>query len=87
MFFSFFQIVIFRVVRGVKEQKMSKMTKTFVCCTWYLWNHTWYDKMIISPGNFFFKIFIFWVVGVAGGVKGQKMAQNVENFSLLHLIF
>ena len=41
--------------------------------------------MIMSPGVFFnVKILIFQVVK---GLKGQKMAQNVENFCLSHLIF
>ena len=68
------------------------MTKNYVCCTWYLRNHTymivicstplWND---ISPGAFFyfFKILIFWVVRM---VKGQKMAQNDKKNCPSHFI-
>ena len=41
-------------------------------------------KMIISPGIFFnVKILIFQVVK---RLKGQKLAQNVEDFCLSHII-
>ena len=42
-------------------------------------------KMIVSPGVFFHvKILIFQGVK---GLKGQKMAENVEDFYMLYLIF
>ena len=43
MFFLFFKILIFWVLRRVKEQKMAWNDKNFVLCTLYLRNHTSYD--------------------------------------------
>ena len=88
MFFQLFKILIFRVVREVKWQKQSKMTKNSVRHASYLRNHTSYDchlwytcvcKMMIFPGGFFqfLKIFIFRVVR---GVKGQKIVQMTRNY-------
>ena len=41
--FHFFKILTFWVHRGLKEQKMSRMTKDYVCFSPYLRNHTSYD--------------------------------------------
>ena len=60
-FFFFFKILIFWVVRGVKEPEMTQNDKNFVYCAPYLRNHTMpYDcafmvhlcKRIKSPGTF-----------------------------------
>ena len=91
--FSFFQDFDFFGLLGIeKGKRWSKMAKHSVHCTPYLRNHTsWQSfvvqmcKMVISPGVFFYvEILIFQVVK---GLIGQKMAQNVENFYLLHFIF
>ena len=83
IFFHFFKILFFWVVRGVKGQKIVQNDEKF-CVTLHISGTTHHMiifvvhkcKMIISPGVFFFyffKILIFWVVR---RVKGQKMAQN-----------
>ena len=43
VFFYFFKILIFWVLRRVKGQKWRKMTKNVVLCILYLRNHTSYD--------------------------------------------
>ena len=77
--FTFFRILIFGVVRGVKGQKTVQNDKKF-----YL-SHSisqepyiiWFSfivhmcKMIISPG-FFFIFSKFWFSGFSGGWKGKK---------------
>ena len=66
LFFQFFKILIFWVVRGVKEQKVvQKMTKNFACFAPYLRYHPFYDCHLWCK--------IFWVFR---GLKGQKKAQN-----------
>ena len=69
-FFYFFQILIFRVNSGVKEQKWAKMTKNYVCCTphprkYIIWS--WFlihlCKMRASPDAFFF-CSKFWFSGL-----------------------
>ena len=82
VFFSGFQILIFWVLRGVKEQKMVQNNKKF-CPShsvsqepYIIWLSFMLHlcKMIISPGNFSFsQDFDFWVVSE---VKGQRMIQN-----------
>ena len=83
VFFIFFKIMIFSVVRRVKGQKMNQNDKKFYpsclisqepCIIWMSFM-VHLCKMIISRGVFFifFKIMIFWVIR---WVKGQKMNQN-----------
>ena len=93
VFSIFLKTLIFWVHRGVKGQKMVQNDKK-LCLShtmsqepYIIWLSFMVQmcKMIISPGVFFnFKILIFQVVK---GLKGQKMAQNVKNFCLLHLMF
>ena len=78
-FFNFFKILIFRIVRGVKGQKIVENGKK-LCLSrsisqepYFIWLSFVVHKckMMISPGIFFhfFKILIFLVVS---WVKGQK---------------
>ena len=93
IFSIFLKILIFWVYRGVKEQKMVRNDKK-LCLSrsisqepYIIWLSFVVQmcKMITSPGVFFnFKILVFQVVK---GLKGQKMAQNIENFCLLRLTF
>ena len=80
-FFSFFKIVIFRVVRGGKRAKDGPKWKHSACCAPYLRNHascdshSWYSCKIISLRVFF--IFSeLWFSELLGGIKVQKMVQN-----------
>ena len=93
VFFHIFKILIFRVFREVKGQKVVQNDKTFclscsisqeLCIIWFSFMvHV--CKMIISPGFLFhfFKILIFWVVME---VKGQKMVKNDKKICLLRSI-
>ena len=92
-FHFFFKLLIFRVVRKVKVQKMVQNGKK-VCLMrlvsqdpYMVWLSFMLHlcKMIISPGSFsiFFKILIFWV---ARGVKGQKAVRNDKKFCPLDSI-
>ena len=87
VFFIFFNIMIFSVVRRVKVQKMNQNDKKFYpscsisqepCIIWMSFM-VHLCKMIISRGVFliFFKIMICWVIR---WVKGQKMNQNDKKF-------
>ena len=76
VFFNF-QILIFRVVRGLKRQKMAQNDKMLVSLrisgTVYHMTVIFgtHGKVMISPANFFiFQNIDFWVFV---GVKGQKM--------------
>ena len=93
MFFPIFlKILIFWVYRWVKGQKMVQNDKKLcllhsISQEPYIWFSFMVQmcKMIISSGVFFtVKILIFQAVK---GLKGQKMAQKVENFFLSHLVF
>ena len=76
-FFQFFKILVFRVLREVKVEKMVQSDKKFcpTCLTSQEPYIKWLSfmvhmcKMTISPGGFFhsLKTLIFWVVR---GVKG-----------------
>ena len=88
VFFIFFKILIFWIVKGLKGQKRSKMTKTsvtfnisgtihhmIVICGTQVWSDN------ISKQFFhFYKILIFWVVR---RVKGQKMTQDDKKQSVV----
>ena len=89
-FFSFFQIFIFWIVKWVKGQKRAQNDKK-LCLLYSISEETyivWLSfmmqmcKMMISPGVFLISIF-----QVFKGLKGKKMAQNVEHFCLSHIIF
>ena len=93
VFFQFFKILIFWVVRGVKGQKTIQNDKKF-CVSSFISQEPyiiWLSfmvhlcKMTISSVVFFhfFKILIFWVVR---GLRGQKMIQNDKKFCPLHSI-
>ena len=66
------KMLIFLIVKELKEKKLPKMTKMSVCRTLYFKNqsydlHLWYTcmyKSIISPGIFFifFKILIIRII-------------------------
>ena len=91
VFFSFFQKLIFQVVRGVKGQKKVQNDKEFCLSRsisqepYSIWLSFMVHlcNMIISLDVFFFfffnflKIFVFW--GVCW-VRGQKMVQNDKKF-------
>ena len=89
VFFSFFQKLIFQVVRGVKGQKKVQNDKEFCLSRsisqepYSIWLSLMVHlcNMIISLDVFFFfhffKIFVFWVVSE---VRGQKMVQNDKKF-------
>ena len=96
VFFSFFQILIFWVVRVVKGHKIAQKDKNL--CLLRLISHEPYIiwpsfvvhkcRLIISTGGvfllfYFFKIFIFSVVR---RVKEQKMTRNDKKLCLLHFI-
>ena len=80
-FFHFFKILIFRVVRRVKGQKMAQNDKKLVApyisgiMHYMIFIMVHMFERIIYPSVFlhFFKILIF---GFNSGVKLQKMAQN-----------
>ena len=81
----FFKILIFWVVMEVKGQKCSKMTKSFVCCTPYLKNHTSYDCIVIygkhlSNDNIF-KCFFFHFSFLFSGSIGKKQSIMINCLS------
>ena len=91
-FFSFFVILIFWVVKGVKGQKMVQNDKKILSVVLHISGTIHHMIFIygthkengnISAHFFFFlhvfKILIFWVVM---GVKGQKIVQNDKEFCL-----
>ena len=86
VFFFFFKILIFWVVRGVKRQKMAQNEKKLcLSCSISQESYTiWFSfmvhlcKMIIFPRVFFF-FSKFWFSGLLKGVKGQKIVQSVKN--------
>ena len=90
VFFHFFKILIFWVVRVEKGKKWSKMTKNSVCCARYLRNHIsdncgfwythvkwWYLWQIFS----FFKILIFGVFDMF--TADGKYSSCMPSFSVL----
>ena len=86
MFFQFFKILIFWVVRGVKGQKMFQNDKTFCPLRWtsqepylmYLSFMVHVYEIVISPGIFF--IFSkFWYFGLFGWWKGKKQSKITKN--------
>ena len=94
-FFYFFKILIFRVVRGWRCKKWSKMTKTSVHRTQYPRNHTSYDHLSCTYVKWylqvvfflhFFKSLIFQVVRGEGGHKRTKNSPKWQKISLLHSI-
>ena len=70
------KILIFKVVKGLKGQKVPKMMKISVCCTLCLRNHLSYLHIFIYGTH----------VCIRGGIKGQKMAQNGKKFCLSHSV-
>ena len=84
VFYILFQILIFGVNSGVKEQKGSNMSKNYVCCTPYLSKDTSYDCVFCCRSlkwwhfKMLFSFFQNFGGKEGGGVKGQKMAQNVK---------
>ena len=90
VFLHFFQILIFGVSTGTKEQKMT-WNDNYVCRIPYLSKHTSYDcvfllrkfKMMTSPDVCFIfsKFWFLWVIR-GRGVTGQKMGQSGKKFCL-----
>ena len=83
VFFSFFKILIFWVVSGVKGEKMAQNDKklslphfisqeAYIMWSWFLVHMC---KMMTSPDAFFIFSKV-WFSGLFGGVKGQNMTQN-----------
>ena len=72
---SFFQILIFCVVRGVKSQKMAQNEKKFCL------SHSISQEPYIIWLWFLVHIFIFskfWFFRFLGGIKRKKMTQNYQ---------
>ena len=88
IFFHFFKILMFLVVKGVKWQKIAQNDKKSVCLTPYLKNCTlydcgfWYTCVKWWYLQQFFHIFSkFWFIGFLGGggrLKGQEMTHNYQ---------
>ena len=84
-FFIFFKILIFQVVRWVKEQKLVQNNKKLYLShsisqePYIIWLSFMVElwKMVIQPFFSFFKVLIFQVVG---GIKRQKTVQNDKKF-------
>ena len=84
IFFYYFKILIFQVVREVKGQKMAQMDKKFSLShsvsqepyLIWLWFLVHMYKMMISPAIFFIfsKFWFFCFLG--GGIKGKKMTHS-----------
>ena len=86
LFFYFFKILIFWVVRRVKGQKMAKNDKKL--CPLHVLSQKPYIiwslfmvqmcKRIISPGVFylFFEVLIFWVNNGVKRIKWPKMTKT-----------
>ena len=77
-FFHFFNILIFQVVSGVKQQKLAQNNK-ILCLShsmsqepYIIWPSFVVHKceMIISTGTFIFSN--FWFLGLLGGSKGKN---------------
>ena len=100
-FFCFFKIMIFRVVNGVKGQKMAQNKKfclshsisqePFIIWSSFVIHNC---KLIVSPG-FFFIFFKFWFFLLLGGSKcknGPKWQKTLSvvlyiSGSIHHMIF
>ena len=89
-YFRFFKILIFQVVRGVKEQKIAQNDKKVCLLHWISWEPyiIWWSfvvhecKMIISPDSFF--IFSkLWFSGLLGGSKGKKWPKITKTLSFI----
>ena len=85
-FFSFFKILIFQVVRGVKGQKLVQNNKKF-CLSHSISQESYIMrlsfmvhicKMIISSG-FFFIFSKFWFSGSIGGYKDNRQSRMTKN--------
>ena len=97
--FSYFLILIFWAVRGIKGQKKPKMkSNNYICHVPYLRNSIAYDHdfwytcvkwwyfhvcMCVFVFFHFFKVLIFWTVS---GVNGERKVQNEKKFCLSHSI-
>ena len=88
VFFHFFKILIFLVVRRVKGQKMAQnelislISKCLISQEPYIiWSSFMIHmcKRIISPGVFYISKFWFLLAG-----KGQKFAKNGKKLCLSH---
>ena len=85
IFLSFFQDLMFWVVSGVKEQKMTQNDPKWQKISSVALHMVHMCKMIISWGYVFhfFKILIFWVVS---GVKWQKIVPLHISWTIHHMI-
>ena len=90
VFFHFFKILIFQVVRRVEGQKMAQNEKK-LCCALYLRNHTscdlclWYTCVTVWYPQGVLHLFQIFIFGVSSGVKWQKVAWNDKNSVCLTL--
>ena len=84
-FFSFFQILIFGVVKRVKNSpKWKKLS-----LSWYLRNNTSYRHLWCTSVKWYYQAFVFFKILIFGVVrrdKGQKMAQNDKKLCPLYFI-
>ena len=87
VFLNFFKILIFRVFRGIKGQKIVQNDKKFcLSCSvsqepYIIWLSFMVHlcKMIISPVVFF--IFSkYWFLGLLRGKKGKERSEMTKNF-------
>ena len=91
-FFHFFNILIFQVVSGVKQQKLAQNDKK-LCLShsmsqepYIIWPSFVVHKceMIISPGTFIFSK--FWFLGLLGGSKGKNGPKWQKTLSVVPFI-
>ena len=85
--FYFFKILIFKVVKSIKGQRMAQNDKK-LCLQCLISQEPYFIwilfmlhmcKRIIYPVFYIFQNLIF---GIASGVKGQKMAKNDKKLSV-----
>ena len=84
VFSHFFQILIFGVNSGAKEQKMA-WNDNYVCCTPYLSNHTSHDHVFCYTSwkwwhlQRFFSFFLILVFLIVRGREGEGGGNRAEN--------
>ena len=92
VFFSFFKILIFWVVRGLKVEKIAQNEKQqYIHHAPYFRNsiaydHDFWDTCVEWYLQVLFSFFQNLIFGIFSEVKGQKMAQNDKKLCLLRFI-
>ena len=92
VFFHFYKILIFQIVRGVKGQNLVQNNKKF-SVTLHISGTIHHMNVIYGThvwnNNIFRHFFHFWkkkISWVVRGLKGQKMVQNEKKFCQLRFI-